>query len=67
MDIMSSMEFALCVGTQKASTFVSKRIPRWSAAFRTPVDAALHVGTPKPTRLKQEKSVSSDSSHFFGN
>ncbi len=59
MDIMSSMKYALQAGTPKASTQASKKVSRWPAEFRRPVDVALHLGTPKPSLgpIKEPVSV----------
>lgn len=66
MNLMKSMEYALCVGTPKASaTPVSKRKPRWPAEFRRPVDAALHLGTPRPSHGPAEPTPVYSGPHFF--
>ena len=60
MDLMSAMEHALCVGTAKMKSDVSdiqvsKRALVWPAEFRDPVEAALHLGTPRLSRFKTER------------
>lgn len=52
-NFLSSMEHALCVGTPKASSVPIPKKRYWPAEFRRPVDAALHVGTPKPSSRRQ--------------
>lgn len=47
VDIMSSMKFALHAGTARSLKTASKQLSRWPSEFRRPIDAALHLGTPK--------------------
>lgn len=49
MDITSTMERTLQTGTLKTSAQVSETASNWPDEFRRPVDAALHLGTPKPS------------------
>ena len=51
MNIFNTMERTLQVGSPKTGVgggSGGKKI-KWSRGFREPVDAALHIGTPRPT------------------
>ncbi|MCR4333483.1 MAG: hypothetical protein NUV60_00460 [Patescibacteria group bacterium] len=56
MKIFDTMERTLQVGTPKERLGIPVRLV-WPAEFRSPVDAALHVGTPpaqtKPIDVKK--------------
>jgi hypothetical protein len=65
MDIMSSMKFALHVGTARSAKIASGGRSRWPAEFRRPVDAALHLGTPKASKDPTTPTPISNSD-FFG-
>ncbi len=48
MNFFSSMEYALCVGTPKSPPGPAKTGNFvWPKEFRDPVDAALHLSTPR--------------------
>ncbi len=53
MNIMGTMERTLHVGTDKETNVVAKKVSGNTGGLRTgfwrSVDAALHIGTPKPS------------------
>ena len=66
MDLMDSMKFALQVGTAKTVVKTLRKVPTWPDEFRRPVDAALHLGTPRPSYGPPIKPVPAGiNSHFF--
>ncbi len=67
---MSSMKYALQFGTAPSRTVPSTNKNMedrccWPAEFRRPVDAALHLGTPKPSSGSAKPAPEDRNLSFF--
>ena len=65
MNMMSTMEHTLHTGPTKVAPSGKPRKMRWPADFRRPVEAALHLGTPKPLVPRRRYKVVSQPVGFI--